>query len=43
VAEMLVQSYTPSTVELLHAMPKAWANGSVIGLRARKGLTVDIE
>ncbi len=40
-SEILVQSHA-GRIELLPALPAAWKNGSVSGIRARGGITIDM-
>jgi alpha-L-fucosidase 2 len=43
IAEMLLQSHELDLIRLLPALPAAWGSGKVTGLRARRGVTVDME
>lgn len=42
VAEMLLQSHEHNLIRVLPALPKAWKDGHIKGLKARGGLTFDI-
>ncbi len=42
-ALLLTLSGSAGEIELLPALPKAWPNGSVKGLRARGGFALDIQ
>jgi alpha-L-fucosidase 2 len=42
IAEMLLQSHN-GEIQILPALPKAWARGKVSGLKAEGNITVDIE
>ncbi len=43
VLEMLLQSSPDGSVTALPALPKAWSNGYVRGIRTRGGKTIDLE
>ncbi|TVZ57521.1 alpha-L-fucosidase 2 [Flavobacteriaceae bacterium MAR_2010_105] len=41
-SEMLMQSHEENTIRILPALPKAWKDGHIKGLKARGDLTIDI-
>ncbi|EAZ79565.1 glycoside hydrolase family 95 protein [Algoriphagus machipongonensis] len=43
VAEMLIQSHEKDIVRLLPALPKAWKDGEVKGIKARGDITVEMK
>src|SRR5690606_10884878 len=43
VAEMLIQSHEEGTIRICPALPKSWKTGSVSGLKARGGFSVDVK
>lgn len=43
IAEMLIQSHEPNLIRLLPALPAAWPEGQVSGLKARGNFVVDME
>lgn len=43
IAEMLIQSHEPQRIRLLPALPPAWPQGQVSGLKARGNFVVDME
>ena len=42
VTEMLLQSHEESIIRLLPALPNNWKTGSIIGIKARGGITVNL-
>lgn len=42
IAEMLIQSHEPGIIRILPALPDAWHSGSVQGIKARGGYSVDM-